>query len=184
MTLPRREWAPASPSPCGMPLRRGRPRRRGRRSPNGRAYQDRSPEGRRRRTRPLKREAAQGPTIGDGRRDEHERLLPTPDGDVTLALRRERAAVPVGEAVLAIEPGESGHQIALGGPDVAEVARTVPRRAVGPGPVVVRGAALADEIVGVEPEVPLADIKRDGYLARREPPHRRHPQLDHEPAPG
>ena len=54
-----------------------------------------------------------------------EPLRLAPDRDVALAVGGERAAVPVGHALLELEPGELRHEVALGGPDVAEVAGAV-----------------------------------------------------------
>ncbi len=60
----------------------------------------------------------------------------------------------------------------------------VARRPVLPRRVVVRGPALRRQVVGVEAQVSLAHLERDGDLSRRHPADRRHPQLDHEPAAG
>ena len=65
-------------------------------------------------------------------------------------------AHPVAAAPLELHPGELGHQVALGRPDVAEVAGAVPDAAVGLVRVVVRRALLGRQVVGVETDVVLA----------------------------
>src|SRR6266508_1389935 len=87
----------------------------------------------------------------------------SPYGDVTLAVRGEGAAVPIGESVFEFQSGQLRHEVALGRPDVAEVPGAVTRGPVGLAPVVVRRALLRAEVVGVEHDVAVADAHRYGW---------------------
>lgn len=108
----------------------------------------------------------------------------TPDRDVLLARGGELRAAPVGVAGFEFHARDLGHQVALGGPDVTEVPRAVPNRAVIAAPVVVRRALLRRQVVGVEDQVVAVDGDRYRRLARRKPADGWHPQFDDEPAAG
>ncbi len=80
-----------------------------------------------------------------------------------------------------MEAGELRHQIALGRPDVAEVAGAVRHGAVGVPSIVMGRALLGGHVVGVEADVVLPDVEGHGCLTGREAPDGGNPQLDDEP---
>src|SRR5690348_18469620 len=96
---------------------------------------------------------AVAPTVRNREAPEGNSSGLTPDGDVAGAVGGELRAVPPGHPAFELEAGQLRHQVALGRPHVAEVVHPVTRRPVGVEPVMVRGALLVDDVVGVEAEV-------------------------------
>src|SRR5215211_7090270 len=92
---------------------------------------------------------------------------PFPDGHVLAAVAREHRPAPVLPALAQPHPGETRHQIELGGPDVAEGKRGFPPHAV-LRPEVVRDEPLCRDVVLVEAEVLAAHVEGVEPLPRRE----------------
>src|SRR5215831_4763805 len=106
-----------------------------------------------------------------------------PDRDVLAALARERLALPAAPAVSEPHSGELSHEIEFRGPRVPER-----HRQEFPAPVdeieVMRGQALARDVVLVDAPVRVAPVEDDEPLSGREPLQVRESDLDHEAAAG
>lgn len=87
---------------------------------------------------------------------------------MALAFFRERVSLPVRAATLQRHSGHLRHQVTLGRPDVADVARFVPDRSARLPRVVVGSSLSGDEVERVEAHVSAADVERRRNLAGRE----------------
>src|SRR5687768_9217460 len=102
-----------------------------------------------------------------------------PDGDMPLAVARERGAVPVFPAFVQPHSGHLRHEIQLRWPDITERTRALVNL---PFPVfeVMRDQALIGNVVLVHAPVPLVEVEDDESLSRRKLAKRRDSDLDDE----
>src|SRR5881227_1183098 len=106
---------------------------------------------------------------------------PFPNRDVLPAPAREWRAIPVTPTFPQMQSCDSGHEIELGGPDVA-IRRVEDRDAITGDEIVVRYPLLGRDIDLVEAEVRRAHFEWQCQRVRRETLQVGNPQLDDQPA--